>query len=242
MRTPTRRNRGTSTRTRTGTRLGRCGLYVRAALPVAVAGALTVPLVPLVPVATAATAAVQPWQHCREASPASFDKPPPADAGRFGYGVLPAIEGVTCLINEERQRLGLRPLSDSAELRNAANGHVTAALAQKWWDKGDPHQNPQVSGTPEQQIVNRIRDAGYCANGRSWSGYEITYNGWGGKGTPREAVNWWLNVSTEGHAEIIRDPSLTEFGIAPRGGAAEPAGAGFGDAGTYVVTLGRCEK
>lgn len=213
--------------------------YTRAVTSVAAAGVLIVPLVPM----ATAVAVAQPWPHCADASPDSYDKPPPADPGRFGYGVLPAIEGITCLINAERQRLGLRPLSQSAELRNAANKHVTAALAQKWWGPGkNPHRNPRVAGSAEQQIAARIKDAGYCANGRSWAGYEIAYNDWDGEGTPRAAVNWWLNISKGGHAEIIRDPSLTEFGIAPRGGSADPAGVGKSDAGTYVVNLGRCEK
>ncbi|MGW7453805.1 CAP domain-containing protein [Streptomyces sp. NPDC054787] len=86
----------------------------------------------------------------------------------------------------------------------------------------------------------RGENAGYCANGTSWEGHEIASNGWGGNGTPRAAVTWWLQSPT--HAEIIRNPALTEFGIAPRGGAADPAEAGVFDAGTYVVTLGRCEK
>ncbi len=177
----------------------------------------------------------------------SLPAPRRGDAGRGpeqpAVAASGATAGVTCLINEERRRLGLPELSDSAKLREAANKHVTAALAQKWWGNGnDPHQNPQVSGTGQEQIVRRIQDERYCPNG-TWAGYEITYNGWGpGSGTPRAAVNWWLHVSTWGHAEIIRDPSLTEFGIAPRGGAADPAGAGFDDAGTYVVELGRCER
>ncbi|MEU6755800.1 CAP domain-containing protein [Streptomyces sp. NPDC046685] len=237
MRKRTHTRSGTRTVTRAGTRTP----HVRAAVALAAAGVLTVCLAPAANAATAAGAAAQPWPHCQEASADSYDKPPPADPGRFGYGVLPATEGVTCLINQERQRLGLQPLSDSPELREAANKHVTAALALKWWGKDkDPHQNPQVPGTGSEQIAARIKNAGYCANGTSWEGYEIAYNGWGGNGTPRAAVRWWLQSPT--HAEIIRNPALTEFGIAPRGGAADPAGAGAAGAGTYVVTLGRCEK
>ena len=220
--------------------------HVRAALLTA-AAVVSVPLLPVTATVTAApaqAAAAQPWPYCGEIDSSVYDTPPPADPGRYGYGVLPAITGVTCLINQERSRLGLERLADNAELREAANQHVTAALAQKWWGPGaDPHRNPQVSGSGQEQIVDRIQNAGYCLGGRSWAGYEITYNGWGpGHGTPRAAVDWWLNVSTQGHAEIIRDPSLTEIGVAPRGGAADPAGSGFSDAGTYVVTLGRCER
>ncbi|MHC6628481.1 CAP domain-containing protein [Streptomyces globosus] len=228
------------------------GMRIRrapAAVLLAAAAAAAAPAGPPLPAAAAGSGAAQPWEHCEGLGADAYDRPPPADPGRFGYGVLPATAGVHCLINAERRRLGLRELADSGELREAANRHVAAALAQKWWpnpqdpdDRRDPHRNPQAAGTGGEQIVNRVRDAGYCRGGRSWSGYEITYNGWAGAGTPRAAVDWWLNRSTGGHAEIIRDPSLTEFGIAPRGGAAERRGAGASDAGTYVVVLGRCER
>ncbi|MCB5169072.1 CAP domain-containing protein [Streptomyces bambusae] len=213
--------------------------HTRAVLLAAAAGLLPALVLPGVPAAAYAAA---PWQECGSLGSDAYDRPPPADPGRFGFGVLPATGGVYCLINAERRRLGLQELEDSGQLREAANKHVTAALAQKWWgDKKDPHRNPQVAGTREEQISNRIRGEGYCAGGRSWRNAEITYNGWGGQGTPRAAVNWWLYESKEGHAEIIRDPAFTQIGIAPRGGAADPRGAGFGDAGTYVVTFGRCE-
>lgn len=72
---------------------------------------------------------------------------------------------------------------------------------------------------------------------RSWKVSEITYTGWGGRGTPRAAVNWWVNVSTWGHRQIVLDPSLREIGRWGLGGAADPAGAAASAAGTYVVTF-----
>ncbi|MBT2468386.1 CAP domain-containing protein [Streptomyces sp. ISL-66] len=140
-----------------------------------------------------------------------------------------------------RARLGLSQLPFNSELTAAARSHLDASLAQKWWGNGrNPHQNPQVSGSANDQIGRRIRGAGYCANGGSWNGYEIVYNGWGGASTPKAAVNWWLNISTQGHAEIIRNASVTDIGAASRGGAADRAGANQSQAGTYVVTFGRC--
>lgn len=201
----------------------------------AVAIALSVPVVP-----AAGPAAAAPVD-CTAMGPEADDIAPSANPGRFGFGTMFQTLATVCLINDERRRLGLSELPLNSELTSAARTHLNASLAQKWWGRGkNPHQNPKVSGSADEQIGRRIKDGGYCANGGSWSGHEIAYNGWGGAGTPKAAVNWWLNISTQGHAEIIRDLSLTDIGAASRGGAADPAGANQSQAGTYVVTFGRC--
>lgn len=206
----------------------------------AVAVALSVPVVPAAGPAAAAPTAATPVD-CTAMGPEADDIAPSANPGRFGFGTMFQTLATVCLINDERRRLGLSELPLNSELTSAARTHLNASLAQKWWGRGkNPHQNPKVSGSADEQIGRRIKDGGYCANGRSWSGHEIAYNGWGGAGTPKAAVNWWLNISTQGHAEIIRDPSLTDIGAASRGGAADPAGANQSQAGTYVVTFGRC--
>ncbi|MFF7976897.1 CAP domain-containing protein [Streptomyces sp. NPDC007905] len=146
-----------------------------------------------------------------------------------------------CLINQERQRVGARELDGSDALLDAARKHVDASLAQKWWGSGDPHVNPQLPGGADAQIIERIRSAGYCANGR-WSGYEIAYTGSGGGGTPNAALNWWLHISQGNHAKIIRDPSLTDFGVMAKGGSANKAEDARNGAGTYVVEFGSCQK
>ncbi|MGW4229443.1 CAP domain-containing protein [Streptomyces sp. NPDC004980] len=208
----------------------------RAVVPFATAAALSVTLVP-----AAAPPAAAAQVNCSEMGPEADDIAPSTDPGPFG--TMFQTLAVMCLINDERRRLGLSELPINSELTSAARTHLDAALAQKWWGPNrNPHQNPQVPGSAEEQIGRRIKEAGYCASGRSWSGYEIAYNGWGGAGTPKAAVNWWLNISKQGHAEIIRDSTLTDIGPASRGGAADPAGANQSNAGTYVVTFGRCEK
>ncbi|MFE5494387.1 CAP domain-containing protein [Streptomyces virginiae] len=146
---------------------------------------------------------------------------------------------VICLINAQRTQRGLPALTTNPALTTAAQQHSAAAVQLKWWGPGkDSHRNPQTGSTPQ----SRIKAAGYCPNPRSWAVAEITYTGWGGSGTPNAAVNWWMNVSTWGHRQIILDPSMREIGAWAQPGAADRAGAGASQAGTYVVTFGRCQQ
>ncbi|MEU7556358.1 CAP domain-containing protein [Streptomyces sp. NPDC044571] len=146
---------------------------------------------------------------------------------------------VVCLINAERARRGLPLLTVNQSLTKAAQQHAAAAVQLKWWGPNkDSHTNPQTGSTPQ----SRIMAAGYCPNPRSWAVNEITYTGWGGSGTPKAAVNWWVNISTWGHRQIVLDPNLRDIGRAALPGAADRSGAGASGAGTYVVTFGRCQQ
>ncbi|MER5399541.1 CAP domain-containing protein [Streptomyces sp. NPDC002599] len=148
-----------------------------------------------------------------------------------------ARAAVTCLINAQRTQRGLPSLTTNQALTNAAQQHAVAAVQLKWWGPGkDPHRNPRTGSTPQ----TRIQAAGYCPNPISWEFNEIAYTGWGGSGTPQAAVNWWMN--SPGHRAIILKPSLREMGPWAQPGSAAQAGASSPDAGTYVVTFGRCQR
>ncbi|MEU3909829.1 MULTISPECIES: CAP domain-containing protein [Streptomyces] len=192
----------------------------RIALSLATAGCLALTLLPV-------TAAPASAAYC---DPAASGSPPAAggDAARLA---------VACLINAERTQRGLQPLTSNPSLTAAAQQHTAAAVQLKWWGPGkDSHTNPQTGSTPQ----SRIKAAGYCQNPRSWAVSEITYTGWGGSGTPKAAVTWWMNSPT--HRSIILDGSLREYGSWAQAGAADRAGAGASGAGTYVVTFGRCQQ
>lgn len=162
-----------------------------------------------------------PWQH------------PKDGIGRYANYLIG--EAVHCLINAERAKAGLPPLKWNGKLWVAAAGHAKAAVNLKWWTPGaDKHINPATRSTP----AVRIKAAGYCPGGRSWSGAEIAYTGGTGKATPRAALQWWMN-SPE-HRAIILNSSLTEIGAAALGGSANPAQANTAKAGTYVVNFGHC--
>ncbi|MFG2073962.1 CAP domain-containing protein [Nonomuraea maritima] len=153
------------------------------------------------------------------------------------YGISQAVH---CLIDAERAKVGLPPLTRNTKLDVAAAEHVRAAVNLKWWGRGaDSHTNPKTGSTPK----NRILGAGYCPKGRSWSVSETTYTGWGGKGTPRAAVHWWVYVSKDGHREILLSKSLKEIGtFGVLGGAADRSGATARNAGSYVATFGTCTQ
>ncbi|WP_327361852.1 CAP domain-containing protein [Streptomyces sp. NBC_01296] len=194
---------------------------VRTARAFAVAGILSAALVPV------------------SAAPATAVACDAAAAARAptGSNDSAARNAVICLINAERAQLRLPALTVNQALTNAAQQHSAAAVQLKWWGPGkDSHTNPQTGSTPG----TRIKAAGYCPNPRSWGYAEITYTGWGGSGTPNAAVNWWVHVSTYGHRQIVLDPSMREIGAWAQPGAADRAGAGASQAGTYVVTFGRC--
>ncbi|MEV6730027.1 MULTISPECIES: CAP domain-containing protein [unclassified Streptomyces] len=196
---------------------------IRTARTLAVAGILSAALVP---VSAAPATAVTCDAAAAARAPASSN-----DSA--------ARNAVICLINAQRTQRGLPALTVNQALTNAAQQHSAAAVQLKWWgpDK-DSHTNPQTGSTPG----TRIKAAGYCPNPRSWGYAEITYTGWGGSGTPNAAVNWWVNVSTYGHRQIVLDPSMREIGAWAQPGAADRAGAGASQAGTYVVTFGRCQQ
>ncbi|WP_346009590.1 CAP domain-containing protein [Streptomyces sp. SID1328] len=145
---------------------------------------------------------------------------------------------VMCLINAERTKRGLSPVVDNPALTSAAQKHTNEAVRIKWWGKGaDPHVNPETHSTVE----TRVSEAGYCPTPRRFYKYsEIAYTDGDGKGTPREAVNWWMNVSTGGHREIILDPQLEQIGIGTWGAPADRNIIGEVNPGTYVVDFGTC--
>ncbi|MEV1000760.1 CAP domain-containing protein [Nonomuraea sp. NPDC050202] len=148
-------------------------------------------------------------------------------------------QAVLCLIDAERAAAGLRPLTRNSALDAAAASHADAAARLKWWRPGaNSHTNPQTGSTPG----SRITAAGYCPNPLSWAYAETTYTGWGGSGTPRAAVHWWVHVSTYGHRQIVLSPTLVDVGAGAAAGAADPAGAGAGGGGTFVVDFGRCQR
>lgn len=148
-------------------------------------------------------------------------------------------QAVLCLIDAERVRAGLRPLTRNSALDAAAASHADAAARLKWWRPGaNSHTNPQTGSTPG----SRITAAGYCPNPLSWAYAETTYTGWGGSGTPRAAVRWWVHVSTYGHRQIVLSPTLADVGVGAAAGAADPAGAGASGGGTFVVDFGRCQR
>jgi uncharacterized protein YkwD len=164
-------------------------------------------------------------------------------------------EAIRCLINAERTSSGLPELTVNANLALAADGHAQRAASVQWWGEGDPHVDPDldidpVTGGPLERdaaIGARITRAGYCPVGATWVS-EIAYTGAGNGcplvacSTPAAAVNWWMNISTQGHREAILSPAIGEMGVGVSGDVAntDPAQNLAMEKGTYVVSFGAC--
>lgn len=141
-----------------------------------------------------------------------------------------------CLINAERTTRQLPALTLNSTLYNSAQSHADAAQQLKWWTNGtDPHVNPETGST----IDSRIKAAGYCGGNPNRTG-EIVYTWAGDQATPVGAVNWWMNISTSGHREVILDASIKEIGVGIGGQVADKSLQLQADMGTYVVNFGVC--
>ncbi|WP_089170246.1 CAP domain-containing protein [Azotobacter chroococcum] len=158
-----------------------------------------------------------------------------------------------CLINAERAQFGLQELKVNVNLTNAATGHVERSTTIKWWGEGNPHVDPDFDIdpatkellSPKLAIGGRIKRSGYCSpNAAEYREGEITYWGTGSDSTPLAAVNWWMNISKEGHREAILDPLYKELGIAVAGKVpvTDLAANASREQGTYVVALGKCSS
>jgi uncharacterized protein YkwD len=113
---------------------------------------------------------------------------------------------------------GLPQIPPSKELRKAARPYVDEAVQLKWWAMGaNPHVNPQTGST----VLSRIKAAGYCG-GKPIRVSEIAYTGTGPYSTFYAAINWWMNISTQGHRQAILDPAIKEIGTGTRGDVADP--------------------
>jgi uncharacterized protein YkwD len=159
-----------------------------------------------------------------------------------GWQDVFARSAIDCLINAERTSRGLPPLRYSSQLSLAAYQHLNEAVGLKWWGPNqNSHVNPVTGTTPQVRVWTTL----YCflpplSFGAAKIG-EITYTGAGGSHyPPNAAVNWWMNVSTSGHREIILDPEFTHFGIWASGQTADRQLEGISPAGTYVVVFGTC--
>ncbi|GII97330.1 CAP domain-containing protein [Sinosporangium siamense] len=149
-------------------------------------------------------------------------------------------KALACLVNAERARHRLPRLTAAYALGRAAQRHAREAASQQWWHPTDgrgTHLNPATNSTPK----TRVADAGYCP-GASWDISEVTYAGAKGAGLASRALNWWVNVSTQGHRGAVLDSAWTHFGYWATGQSAFRRHARAKDGGTFVVVFGRCSR
>jgi uncharacterized protein YkwD len=135
-----------------------------------------------------------------------------------------ASGSVICLINHRRQNHGLRSLSPSVTLWNAAQVHSDAMDSQDFFSHDGPDGGP----------VQRAAAAGYLTGARDWSIGENLGYGANSGGSPRAMVAAWMRSAE--HRGVILEPSWREIGVGVADGS--PLGADGPGMATYTVDLG----
>jgi uncharacterized protein YkwD len=124
---------------------------------------------------------------------------------------------VTCLINEQRVKAGLRSLRFSGRLRQAALGHSRDMVQEGYFE----HTSP--SG---ETFIDRITRTGYLRGARRWLVGENLIWGGGSQSTPQALVGNWMG-SPAHRANLLR-ARFREVGVAAVRGtpvdAADPSG------------------
>lgn len=102
------------------------------------------------------------------------------------------------LINEERQAQGLAPFTTDNKLSSAARVHATDMACNDFFSH---------TGSDGSSVGDRVSAQGY-----SWSRVgENIYAGSGSYGSPRSAVEAWMD--SPGHRANILDPGFTQIGV-----------------------------
>jgi uncharacterized protein YkwD len=110
---------------------------------------------------------------------------------------------VTCLINEERAKAGLRPVRTNGSLRRAAAGHSNDMVHDGFFE----HTSP--SG---RTFIDRISSTGYTRGARRWLIGENLVWGSGSQSTPQSMVEAWMG-SPAHRANLLRE-RFREVGVA----------------------------
>jgi uncharacterized protein YkwD len=110
---------------------------------------------------------------------------------------------VTCLINQERAKAGLRFVRSSGRLRQAALSH-SQDMVQRGYFK---HTSP--SG---KTFVDRITAAGYTRRARRWLLGENLIWGRGTESTPQAMVDDWMGSPP--HRSNLLRASFRDIGVA----------------------------
>ena len=114
--------------------------------------------------------------------------------------INPEVTRMINLLNQERQKAGLKPLS--------INNRITQVTQLKVNDVAITGNCQHYSPTFNGNEGKMLKDAGISGLKLGW----ILYCGQ--PGTAKEAINWWMNISTFGHRAQILTPDFNYFGVA----------------------------
>ncbi|HEV3228332.1 MAG TPA: CAP domain-containing protein [Solirubrobacteraceae bacterium] len=135
-------------------------------------------------------------------------------------------DATLCLINLERAKAGLRPLTVDGTLQSVAQAKSADMVARDYFD----HTSPDGVTASD-----RVLNSGYVPQGASYAIGENIAFGTMDLGTPAKIVQAWME--SPGHRENILDPAYrqTGIGVAPAG---VPSFSQGQPGGTYTQEFG----
>jgi uncharacterized YkwD family protein len=119
----------------------------------------------------------------------------PASNSNTSTNVSDYAKQVVNLVNAERSKQGLKPLTINATLTKSAQAKAQDMHDKKYFDHNSP-----TYGSP----FDQMKQFGYKY---SYAGENIAM----GQKTPQEVMNSWMNSS--GHRANILSPNFTEIGV-----------------------------
>jgi uncharacterized protein YkwD len=137
------------------------------------------------------------------AAPAAASSCVGADIEAEGLGQTELETTVTCLINEERAKAGIRPVYANGSLRRAAAGHSNDMVQDGFFE----HTSP--SG---RTFIDRISNTGYMRGARRWLVGENLVWGTGSQSSPQAMVDAWM--ASPAHRENLLRERFREVGVA----------------------------
>jgi uncharacterized protein YkwD len=137
------------------------------------------------------------------ADPAAASNCVGADAEAEALSQTQLESTITCLINKERSKAGLRSVRSSGSLREAALGHSKDMVQEGYFE----HTSP--SG---ETFIDRITNTGYMRGARRWLVGENLVWGSGSQSIPRAIVDSWMG-SPSHRANLLR-ARFREVGVA----------------------------
>ena len=108
---------------------------------------------------------------------------------------------VRCLINFEREKRSLRPVSLHRSLERAAGRHARDMVRRRYFS----HESPGGA-----RVANRVRAAGYLRGARYWTVGEVLAWLVRPRPTPAAVVDAWMKSPP--HQEVLLHPSFRQVG------------------------------
>ncbi len=147
-----------------------------------------------------------------------------ADAAPAEIGLAATADSTLCLLNAERSRRRLAPLTRNALLDAAAVRQSRDMVARRYF----AHESPAGADS-----TDRIRATGYLKGASEWIVGENLAWGTGELATPREIVAAWM--ASPGHRENVLRARYREIGLGVVTGNPQDAD---GEGATYTTTFG----